>query len=97
VTGRRDLNLPDGWRPTVHSTVQVIDSATLRPDDVPVTGLWRCINAAPEDGWWLQAADETATRWLVRHGRRCGAVSGMVNVHRLRLVPSWLQLPVAGT
>jgi hypothetical protein len=97
VTVRRDLNLPDGWRPTVHSTVQVIDSPTLAPRDVTVRGRWQCIHPAPDDGWWLQPADDPARRWLAAHGARVGAQSGMVNVHRLRLVPSWLQLPVPGT
>lgn len=96
MSGRRELNLPDGWHPTVHSTVQVIDHERLRPGGVPVAGLWRCIDRAPDGGWWLQPADVAADRWLTRHGQRCGATSGMVNVHALRLTPWWLQLALGG-
>lgn len=94
---RRDLNVPAGWRPSHHSVVSVLDSATLRPQELHLPGRWRCISPAPEHGWWLQAADEAARWWLDRHGARAGAQSGMVNVHGLRLVPGWLQLPVPGT
>jgi hypothetical protein len=94
---RRDLSLPDGWKPTHHSTVQVLESDTLRPQELHVAGAWRCISPAPGDGWWLQPSDEAARWWLQRYGTRAGAASGMVNVHRQRLVPSWLQLTVPGT
>jgi hypothetical protein len=97
MTRRRDLNLPAGWGPTVHSTVQVLESATLAPAGVDVRGAWRCIHPAPAGCWWLLAADEPARRWLAAHGARVGAQSGMVAAHRLRLVPAWLQLPVPGT
>jgi hypothetical protein len=99
VTGtrRKDLSIPEGWKPTHHATVQVLESSTLRPVDMPVAGLWRCIDRAPDAGWWLQPKDGAARAWLAGHGRRAGASSGMVNVHGLRLVPSWLQLSLPGT
>lgn len=96
MTGRRNLNLPDGWRPGIHSTVQILDSDTLRPDGVHVPGAWRCINPAPDGGWWLQPADLAAVRWEKLHGRTAGASSGMINVHGLRLAPSWLQPAIPG-
>lgn len=97
TTHRRSLVLPDGWTVTRHSTVQVLDSTTLHPVDVPVAGRWRSLERAPDGGWWLQPADETSTRWLAAHGRRVGASSGMVNVHAHRLAPWWLQLRLPGT
>ncbi len=94
---RRDLNLPDGWKVTVHSTVQVLDHPKLHPAELPVRGQWRAIDQAPNSGWWLQPADLEARTWLHRHGTRAGVASGMINVHRLRLVPGWLQLSLPGT
>lgn len=94
---RSDLALPDGWKVTHHATVQVLDHAKMQPVELPVAGRWRAIHPAPDDGWWLQPADLAARTWLHRHGTRAGAQSGMVNVHRLRLVPGWLQLPLPGT
>jgi hypothetical protein len=88
--------VPAGWRPSHHSVVQVIDSPTLRPVDVPVRGIWRVIDRAPESGWWLQPSDEVARGWLLHHGQQVGVASGMINVHGLRLVPAWLQLPIPG-
>lgn len=89
---RRDLAIPDGWRPTHHANVQVLDHAKLMPADLPVRGHWRCIEQAPDSGWWLLPADDASRRWLAAYGTAAGAVSGMVRVHRLRLVPSFLQL-----
>lgn len=98
VQRRRDLNLPAGWHPTVHSTVQVLDSATLRPQDVPVAGLWRCIDHAPDGGWWLQPANGAAVQWAIGHGERARLItSGMVNVHALRLFPHRMQPPLPGS
>ena len=96
-TQRRDLVLPDGWKVTHHATVQVLDHGKLHPADLPVRGKWRAIDQAPDSGWWLQPADDAARWWLTRHGTAAGVSSGMVNVHRLRLVPGWLQLPLPGT
>lgn len=93
---RRDLAIPDGWRVTHHSTVQVLDSAKLAPADLPVRGVFRAISPGPDSGWWLQPVNDTAQRWMALHGTRAGATSGMVRVHRLRLVPGWLQLELPG-
>ena len=92
---RKDLVVPDGWRPTVHSTVQVIDHERLAPADLPVRGRWRVLDRSP-DGWWLLPADDTARWWLERHGAKAGASSGCVSVHAQRLVPSFLQLSIPG-
>lgn len=89
---RRELPLPAGWKPSHHATVQVLDHARLQPADLPVRGMWRCIDQAPDNGWWLQPSDELARGWLLHHGQAAGASSGMINVHRLRLVPAWVQL-----
>jgi hypothetical protein len=94
---RGDLALPDGWKVTHHATVQVLDHPKLHPAELPVRGQWRAIDQAPDSGWWLQPKDDVARRWLQLHGQKAGASSGMVNVHRLRLVPWWLQLPLPGT
>lgn len=93
---RRDLAIPDGWKVTHHSSVQVLDSPTLTPADLPVRGVWRAITPGPDSGWWLQPSDDQARRWLAAHGGRAGAQSGMVRVHRNRLVPGWLQLELPG-
>lgn len=89
---RRDLNIPDGWKVTHRSTVQVIDHERLTPADLPVRGVWRVIDRSP-DGWWLQPDDSTARWWAEHHGARAGITSGCISVHALRLVPWWLQLP----
>jgi len=96
VTKRGDVPLPDGWKPTHHAVVQVLDHAKLMPADLPVRGSWRCISQAPDSGWWLQPADQVARTWVERHGAAAGVQSGMVNVHRLRLVPAFLQLSLDG-
>ena len=93
---RRDLSLPDGWKVTHHSTVQVLDHERLTPADLPVRGRWRAIERSA-DGWWLQPADDTARWWMDRHGERAGAVSGCISVHTQRLIPGWLQLQLPGT
>lgn len=94
---RGALAIPAGWRVTHHSTVQVLDSTTLAPVELPVRGAWRAISPGPDSGWWLQPADDEARRWMQLHGRKAGASSGMIRVHRLRLVPGWLQLELPGT
>lgn len=93
---RRDLNIPDGWKVSRHSTVQVLDHERLTPADLPVHGAWRVIDRSPE-GWWLQPDNAAARRWIDRHGTRAGAQSGCISVHAQRLVPWWLQLRLPGT
>lgn len=89
---RRELGLPDGWKPTHHANVQVLEHAKLAPAELSVAGHWRCIEQAPGSCWWLLPADDASRRWLAVHGQAAGALSGMIAVHRLRLVPSFLQL-----
>jgi hypothetical protein len=89
---RADVPLPDGWKVTHHASVQVLDHPKLAPADLPVRGVWRAIDQAPDSGWWLQPSDDTARRWLTRHGHSAGAASGCIAVHRLRCVPAFLQL-----
>lgn len=93
---RRDLAIPAGWKVTHHSTVQVLDHATLHPADLPVRGQWRAIDRSPH-GWWLKPADDTARSWSDRHGMKAGMASGCISVHSQRLVPGWLQLTLPGT
>lgn len=93
---RRDLAIPDGWKVTHHSTVQVLDHAKLMPAELPVRGAFRAITPGPDSSWWVQPVDDMARRWMALHGEKAGAASGMVRVHRLRLVPGWLQLELPG-
>lgn len=97
TTKRGDLAIPDGWKVTHHAFVQVLDHAKLAPADLPVRGNWRAISQGPDSGWWLMPSDDTARTWLQRHGTAAGVQSGMILVHRLRLVPSFLQLHLPGT
>jgi hypothetical protein len=93
---RRDVPIPDGWKVTNRSHVQVLDHERLTHADLPVRGGWRTIDRSP-DGWWLQPVDDLARRWLAVHGSKAGATSGCISVHTSRLVPGWLQLNLPGT
>jgi hypothetical protein len=93
---RADVPLPDGWKVTHHASVQVLDHDTLTPAGLPVRGVWRALDQAPDSGWWLQPSDHAARRWLAAHGSAAAASSGCIAVHRLRLVPVFLQLRLDG-
>jgi hypothetical protein len=92
---RAQVPLPEGWKVTNRSHVQVLDHERLTPADLPVRGTWRTVDRSPE-GWWLMPADDTARWWLQRHGTKAGAQSGCISVHAQRLVPGWLQLNLPG-
>lgn len=88
---RRELPIPREWKVTRGGRVQVLDSATLEPRELPVRGTWTVIDRAPA-GWWLQPADDLARWWMRQHGTNAGATSGCIGVHGQRLVPSFLDL-----
>lgn len=91
VQHRRDLPIPDGWKVTRGSRVQVLDSITLEPRELPVRGRWLPLDRSPM-GWWLQPADDMARWWIDHHGARAGVISGCIQVHAQRLVPGFLEL-----
>jgi hypothetical protein len=92
---RTELLLPDGWKPTRNTRVEVLPDAD---EPVPPAGVWRIVDRSgggPGPHWWAQPVDEQARAWAAGHGDRI--TSGCLEVKGLRCVPPGTPIPTGTT
>jgi hypothetical protein len=96
VSGRRDLPIPEGWRPGRNMRVEVHPHEKFDPH--PPAGVWRIVDRSPGSPgphWWMQPHDDVARRWAERNPARI--ISGCVEVKGLLIVPPGTPVPARAT